>query len=149
MFNSSNDSSSNGNQTFDFEMPLDIIMFGSIFYALIFLIGVTGNLLVIFVLAKERELRNFTNYLLANLSLSDLFVLMVCVPSAFHDLLGMYILIIQGWKIVREHIRWAPQHWQKTRPNKSLDKHYGILVLNHPVSISAASRTTLCPEDGS
>jgi len=110
MFNSSNDSSSNGNQTFDFEMPLDIIMFGSIFYALIFLIGVTGNLLVIFVLAKERELRNFTNYLLANLSLSDLFVLMVCVPSAFHDLLGMYILIIQGWKIVREHIRWAPQH---------------------------------------
>jgi len=91
MVNLTNDS--NATQTFDFEMPLDIILYGSIFYAMIFIIGVTGNLLVIYVLAKEKELRNFTNYLLANLSLADLFVLVVCVPSAFHDLLGKYIFI--------------------------------------------------------
>jgi hypothetical protein len=40
-----------------------------------------GNFLVIYVLMKEKELRNFTNYLLANLSLADLFVLITCVPS--------------------------------------------------------------------
>ena len=30
---------------------------------------------------KEKELRNFTNYLLANLSVADLMVLLTCVPS--------------------------------------------------------------------
>jgi neuropeptide Y receptor type 1 len=68
------------------EMPLDIILYGTIFYILIFIIGVTGNLLVIFVLLKDRELRNFTNFLLANLSVADLMVLFACVPSALHDL---------------------------------------------------------------
>ena len=47
-----------------------------------------GNFLVIYVLMKEKELRNFTNYLLANLSLADLFVLITCVPSGIHDLFG-------------------------------------------------------------
>ena len=60
-----------------FEMPIDIVLFGFIFYALIFVIGVSGNLLVVYVLAKEKKLRNFTNYLLANLSISDLFVLII------------------------------------------------------------------------
>ena len=90
MVNFSNDTTLNGTQLFDFEMPLEIILYGSIFYAIIFLIGVTGNLLVIYVLAKEKELRNFTNYLFANLSFADLFVLVVCVPSALHDLLGKH-----------------------------------------------------------
>ena len=68
------------------EMPLDVIIYGSIFYPIIFLIGITGNLLVIYVLLKEKQLRSFTNYLLANLSFADLMVLFTCVPSAFHDL---------------------------------------------------------------
>ena len=41
---------------------------------------------VIFVLVKEKRLRNFTNYLLANLSVADLMVLIACVPSGIHDL---------------------------------------------------------------
>jgi hypothetical protein len=68
------------------EMPLDVIIYGCVFYTIIFLIGVTGNLLVIYVLLKEKQLRSFTNYLLANLSIADLMVLFICVPSAFHDL---------------------------------------------------------------
>jgi hypothetical protein len=68
------------------EMPFDVIIYGSIFYPIIFLIGITGNLLVIYVLLKEKQLRSFTNYLLANLSFADLMVLFTCVPSAFHDL---------------------------------------------------------------
>lgn len=67
-------------------MPLDIIIYGSIFYSLICILGVSGNLSVIYVLLRDKELRNFTNYLLANLSMADLMVLFTCVPSALHDL---------------------------------------------------------------
>lgn len=68
------------------EMPLDIVIVGTIAYVLIFIVGVCGNILVIYVLLKEKELRNFTNYLLANLSVADLMVLFTCVPSGLHDL---------------------------------------------------------------
>lgn len=67
-------------------MTLDIILYGTLFYSSIFVVGVCGNLLVIYVLLKEKELRNFTNYLLANLSIADLMVLFTCVPSGLHDL---------------------------------------------------------------
>lgn len=67
-------------------MTLDLILYGTIFYTSIFIIGVTGNFLVLFVIMKEKELRNFTNYLLANLSVADLLVLLTCVPSGIHDL---------------------------------------------------------------
>lgn len=68
------------------QMSLANILCGTIAYSLIFLIGVVGNMLVIYVLIKERELRNFTNYLLANLSVADLLVLFTCVPTGLHDL---------------------------------------------------------------
>ena len=71
-----------------YEMTLDLILYGTVFYSIIFLVGVIGNFLVIYVLMKEKELRNFTNYLLANLSIADLFVLITCVPSGIHDLFG-------------------------------------------------------------
>ena len=67
-------------------MTLDLILYGTIFYITIFIIGVTGNFLVLYVIMKEKELRNFTNYLLANLSVADLMVLITCVPSGIHDL---------------------------------------------------------------
>ena len=83
--NISNVSQSAGPQ---YKMTLDLILYGTIFYSVIFLVGVIGNFLVIYVLMKEKELRNFTNYLLANLSVADLFVLLTCVPSGIHDLFG-------------------------------------------------------------
>ena len=64
-----------------FELSLAIILYGAVSYSLIFVIGVFGNLMVIYVLLKEKELRNFTNYLLANLSIADLMVLFACVPG--------------------------------------------------------------------
>ena len=78
-----------GNQTcrvIHVHMPIDLIFYGSLFYVVIFVVGVIGNSLVIYVLTKEKELRSFTNYLLANLSLADLFVLFTCVPTGLHDL---------------------------------------------------------------
>jgi hypothetical protein len=82
MMNSSNISL----KTISLEIPSDITIYGSVFYSIIFLMGIVGNLLVLYLLIKEKELRNFTNYLLANLSISDLLVLFACVPTGFHDL---------------------------------------------------------------
>jgi hypothetical protein len=93
LMNSSNISKFNANSSIDhssieykFEVPLDCIVFGTIAYLLIFIIGTCGNMMVIYVLMVEKELRNFTNYLLANLSIADLMVLFTCLPAAFHDL---------------------------------------------------------------
>ncbi|CAF0839758.1 unnamed protein product [Brachionus calyciflorus] len=69
-------------------MPLDLLIYGSIFYTTIFLVGAIGNFLVLFVLSKHKELRNFTNYLLANLSIADLMVIFTNIPNGLHDLVA-------------------------------------------------------------
>ena len=68
------------------DMPLDCLIVGTLFYCTTFIIGVIGNLLVISVLLIQKDLRNFTNYLLANLSIADLLVLLFSVPTGLHDL---------------------------------------------------------------
>nr|QVK45673.1 G protein-coupled receptor [Proales similis] len=68
------------------DVPTEIVWLGSFLYTFIFAFGTIGNFLVIYVLIKQKELRNFTNYLLANLAISDLFVLFTCVPVGMHDL---------------------------------------------------------------
>ncbi|RNA20530.1 growth hormone secretagogue receptor type 1 isoform X1 [Brachionus plicatilis] len=70
----------------DLRMPKDVIIYGSFFYSIIFSIGVIGNVMVIFFIVRKKEMRNFTFYLLANLSLADLMVLFSNVPSGLHDL---------------------------------------------------------------
>ena len=83
-FNFSSINYNTSNQTdcnFELSMPLDVQIIGSLLYLIIFFVGIIGNVCVIYVLVKEKRLRNFTNYLLANLSVADLMVLITCVPS--------------------------------------------------------------------
>ena len=54
----------------------------TVFYVLVFVIGVLGNILVTVVVAKNVDMRTPTNYFLVNLSIADLLVLCVCMPSA-------------------------------------------------------------------
>ena len=66
------------------QLSIYVILYGTISYSLIFLVGVIGNLMVIYVLMRDKELRNFTNYLLANLSIADLMILFgLCLFSEF------------------------------------------------------------------
>ncbi|XP_013416497.1 QRFP-like peptide receptor [Lingula anatina] len=67
------------------ENPLYVLIYVSIFYSVIFLCGVAGNGLVLFVLWRNKDMRNSTNLLLANLSIADLFVLLVCMPTAIAE----------------------------------------------------------------
>ncbi|XP_061429753.1 prolactin-releasing peptide receptor-like [Lethenteron reissneri] len=49
-------------------------------YALLTLVGVVGNSALIAVIARTRRLHTVTNFLIGNLSLSDLLVCVTCVP---------------------------------------------------------------------
>ncbi|CAF1138351.1 unnamed protein product [Adineta ricciae] len=59
-----------------------------IFYTIILLFGVTGNILVIVIVTRYRNMRSATNLLLTNLSMADLFLLIFCTPEGYQHLYG-------------------------------------------------------------
>lgn len=61
-----------------FSTPLAI--FGFVFYAVIFFLGVTGNFLVIFTVYKDSRLHTSFNYLVVNLAISDICVFFFSLP---------------------------------------------------------------------
>lgn len=68
------------------EPPMYIYTTVSLLYTLIFLCGIMGNALVIFVVCRNKDMRSSTNYFLTNLSVADLMVIIVCMPSSFVEL---------------------------------------------------------------
>ncbi|XP_067126537.1 growth hormone secretagogue receptor type 1-like [Centruroides vittatus] len=66
--------------------PLYIRTCASIVCGLILTLGTIGNLMVPLVVFKNKELRNSTNIFLINLSIADLLVLLVCMPSVLIEL---------------------------------------------------------------
>ena len=61
-------------------------IFLSIFYGLIFLFGIVANLVVVFVYIFKEGLSKITNYFFISLSISDILVLMVCIPIIITEL---------------------------------------------------------------
>jgi len=59
-----------------------------ILYSIILLVGVTGNILVIIIVTRYRDMRNATNLLLTNLSIADLFLLVFCTADGYQHLYG-------------------------------------------------------------
>ncbi|KAL5016445.1 hypothetical protein ScPMuIL_006034, partial [Solemya velum] len=49
-------------------------------YSITFLVGVSGNFLVCFALWRNRTMRTVTNIFIVNLALSDLTIILVCLP---------------------------------------------------------------------
>ena len=49
-------------------------------YGLTFVLGLLGNVLVIFAILRYRRMQSVTNVFLLSLSLADLLVIVVCVP---------------------------------------------------------------------
>ena len=68
-----------------FDPPMYIYICVTVFYSLIFTFGVLGNILVLVVVYRNRDMRNSTNMFLVNLSLADLMVLLVCMPLALME----------------------------------------------------------------
>ena len=69
-------------------IPLYIYISVSLVNAIIFLVGTVGNILVIIVILKVRDMRTPTNVFLLNLSLADVLVLFVCQPAALLEFFG-------------------------------------------------------------
>ncbi|KAM6470284.1 neuropeptide Y receptor type 6-like isoform 1-T2 [Liasis olivaceus] len=49
-------------------------------YAVVMLVGLLGNLCLIIIIKKQKESQNVTNVLIANLSISDIFICVMCIP---------------------------------------------------------------------
>ncbi|CAJ1050885.1 neuromedin-U receptor 2 [Xyrichtys novacula] len=67
-----------------FFLPVTIV------YLLIFLVGLSGNLLTCAVIAKHKKMRNPTNLYLVSLAMSDLLVLLFGMPLEIYDLWQNY-----------------------------------------------------------
>ncbi|CAH1232460.1 NPFFR2 [Branchiostoma lanceolatum] len=65
--------------------PLAVTCLLTICNIVIFLLCITGNVLICVVVAKNRNMRNVTNYLIVNLAASDLFLGGFCMPFTMLD----------------------------------------------------------------
>lgn len=77
---------SEDNGTMTSEFPLYIRVNVTVICVMILIVGVLGNLLVVIVVWKNQDMRNSTNYLLVNLSIADMLVLIVCLPTILVDI---------------------------------------------------------------
>ena len=73
------------NANFQNETLSSLIFFTAVYVA-VFISGLVGNFIVLFVILKNKDLKHFTNYFFANLSVADVFVLIFCIPTAIHDI---------------------------------------------------------------
>jgi hypothetical protein len=87
--------SNNSNvSTLSIEVPGYTIKIALIIYGLVFVVGFFGNgLVVIVAFLKQTQHHSFgtTNYCLVNLSLADLLLILVCLPSAILDLFSQEV----------------------------------------------------------
>ncbi|BFZ01024.1 hypothetical protein BsWGS_04063 [Bradybaena similaris] len=93
-YNISSGSSSNNSsvvthsQADDLGPPLYVYIYVTTINALVFFVGVIGNALVIHVVASVRSMRKRMNYFLVSLSVADLMVLLVALPTSLHEFYG-------------------------------------------------------------
>ncbi|XP_078262916.1 neuropeptide Y receptor type 1-like [Rhinoraja longicauda] len=63
--------------------PPAMIFILALVYSAIIILGVSGNLLLIIIIMKQKEMHNVTNILIVNLSVSDLLISIMCLPFTF------------------------------------------------------------------
>ncbi|XP_030069285.1 neuropeptide Y receptor type 6-like [Microcaecilia unicolor] len=87
-------SNSSGSQFFEICPPsLPITLLLIIAYSIVTLVGLFGNLCLIIIVKKHKESQNVTNLLIANLSLSDILICVMCIPfTAMYTLMDYWIL---------------------------------------------------------
>ena len=66
--------------------PPELRLTATVVCALIMTLGITGNILVPLVVCRTKDLCNSTNLFLINLSIADLLVIIVCVPTVLIEL---------------------------------------------------------------
>lgn len=79
LFNCTN-SSVNCTEDFLYEVPLGVIVVLSCLYGSISVIAVTGNVLVIWIVASSKSMQNVTNWYISNLALADIAIGLFAIP---------------------------------------------------------------------
>ncbi|XP_048365317.1 neuropeptide Y receptor type 1 isoform X2 [Sphaerodactylus townsendi] len=67
----------------DCHVPLAMVFTLALAYGAVILLGISGNLALIIIILKQKEMRNVTNILIVNLSFSDLLITIMCLPFTF------------------------------------------------------------------
>ncbi|XP_032080509.1 neuropeptide Y receptor type 1 [Thamnophis elegans] len=70
-------------QDVDCQVPLAIVFTLALAYGVVILLGIFGNLALIIIILKQKEMHNVTNILIVNLSFSDLLITIMCLPFTF------------------------------------------------------------------
>ncbi|VDP07093.1 unnamed protein product [Soboliphyme baturini] len=86
-----------------FEEKIGIIV--PTFFALIVFVGLTGNVLVILVVAINPTMRNSTNMLIVNLALADLLFLLLCVPFTATDYATSVWVFADFWCSILQYLQ--------------------------------------------
>ena len=72
--------------TIAYEYPAYIRNTATVIFIIILIFGTIGNILVSVIIIRSKDLRNTTNYFLINLSIADLLVIIVCMPTVLIEL---------------------------------------------------------------
>ncbi|XP_070194873.1 neuropeptide Y receptor type 1-like [Littorina saxatilis] len=67
----------------DYNVPLEELIPVTIVYGATLILGLSGNLLVIVVVARYRTMKNITNTFLLSLASADLLLVSICIPVKF------------------------------------------------------------------
>ncbi|KAL7024471.1 hypothetical protein ACKWTF_013054 [Chironomus riparius] len=74
-----------------FHKPLTLVIF-SLLYILTFLLGLFGNFLVCFVVARQRTMQTVTNFFITNLAFADILLCLFCVTlTPAYTMIGQWI----------------------------------------------------------
>lgn len=79
------------NHSIDLNLSFRIVFY--LIYGIIFALGISGNLLVCWVVFRQTSMRTVTNIFIANLALSDILLCLFCVPFT-----PLYLLAIKQWQ---------------------------------------------------
>ncbi|GAU92966.1 hypothetical protein RvY_04976 [Ramazzottius varieornatus] len=93
-------------------LPLYFHVVTTTIYLFIFVVGAVGNFLVFFVVLKYKDMRdNIFHIFLANLSIADFFVILLCVPIAMFDVYTQDIWYL-GESMCRAYpfLEWSVSH---------------------------------------
>ncbi len=72
----------------DMSTPLYILVLVTLFSGIIFVIGVLGNAIVMCIILRNHGMHSSTNMSLFSLSVADIMVLVICMPSALSEFYG-------------------------------------------------------------
>ena len=65
-----------------------------ILIVLIAIIGLTGNLVVLYIIFRNKEMQNITNYFIANLALTDVALLIICALPTAASIAGLPLNVV-------------------------------------------------------